>query len=256
MQDEAYQAEYDKAAAALEAAANGEPVAITAPGAVVTPEPEKVEAAPSDPETKPAEPEVDPIAEMRARLEKTEKALKDTQAWGTKNAQLLKEIERERQRQERETAKPAILDANPELADAIRYVASDPAPQQQANDRQQQWLEAVDKAHPGIFNLPDEDELVKAVLARRQAMADEWDDPLVAIREITAEKLAHTERQIGKRYMAEAAKTAQKSAMSVPGAGASVVATAPVDPQKEMADRYLNMSSADFEKERKRVLGH
>lgn len=256
MHDEAYQQEYDKAAAALDAAANGEkPEAITAQEPA-QPEPAKAEEV-KEPAQAPAEPEVDPLAEIRAKLEKTEKALKDTQAWGTKNAQRLKEIEQERERQQREASKPAILEQAPELEEAIRYVTHDPRQEQaQAEQkRQQEWLGIVEAAHPGIFSLPNDDELVKAVLARRETVGPEWEDPLVAIREITAEKLALTERQIGKKFMAEAAKAAQKSAMSVPGAGASTVNAAPVDPQKEMADRYSKMSSAEFDKERRRVLG-
>lgn len=258
MQDEAYQREYDKAAAALEAAANGQSVAITA----VEPEAKLPEPATApevkvvEPEIKTAEPAVDPIEEIRAKLEKTEKALRDTQAWGTKNAQRLKEIEQERERQQREASKPAILDANPELAEAIRYVAGDPLPQQQEHDRHQQWMATVNDALPGIFDASIDPELEAAILKRRETVGADWSNPIVAIREITAEKLAFTERQIGKKFMAEAAKSAQKSAMSVPGAGASAVTVAPVDPQKEMANRYLNMSSAEFEKERRRVLGH
>jgi hypothetical protein len=257
MQDEAYQQEYDKAAAALEAAANGaKPEAITAPEPE-QPEPAKAEEA-KEPEQAPAEPEVDPLAEIRAKLEKTEKALKDTQAWGTKNAQRLKEIEQERERQQREASRPEILEQNPGLEEAIRHVTHNPHQEQEQAiaKRNQEWMAIVDAAHPGIFSKDIDPELEKTLVDKAQSLGEQWFDPLIAIREITAEKLAHTERIIGKKYMAEAAKSAQKSAMSVPGAGASAVNTAPVDSQKEIADRYLTMSSADFAKERKRVLGH
>jgi hypothetical protein len=51
---------------------------------------------------------------------------KDNQAWATKLAQEAAQLKREREQREREAKKPAILDANPELAEAIRYVAQDP----------------------------------------------------------------------------------------------------------------------------------
>jgi hypothetical protein len=82
-----------------------------------------------------------------------------------------------------------------------------------------------------------------------------WQDPLVAIREITEEKLAHGERQLGKRFAAEAAKLKEKSAMSVPGAGAGSGAKAPVDAQLAEVDRIRNMSDAEFQKEVRRGQG-
>lgn len=257
--DEQYQEEYNKAAAALEAAANGQSVATTAEPEVKTEpvaEPAKEEVKAEEPAKQPEEKPVDPVEELRQRLEKTEKALKDTQAWGTKNAQRLKEIEQERLRQEREANKPAILDANPELADAIRYVATDPTPQIQAANKQQEWMAIIDRAHPGIFSADIDPDLEKAILARREAGGADWSDPLVAIAEITAEKLAHAERQISKRFAAEAAKLQQKSAMSVPVAGSSPVATQPVNKQLEEVNRIMKMSDAEFAAEVRRVKGY
>lgn len=256
-----YDKDYDKAAADLEAAAQAT-TARGADGKFVKAEEKPVESAtPAAPvEVKPAEPAkpaepVDPLVEIRTELEKAQKALKDTQAWGTKNAQELAEIKREREKQQRESTKPAILDANPELADAIRYVASDPAPQQQQADLHQQWMGIVDAAHPGIFGKEIDPELEKAVVARRDALGEAWSDPLVAIREITAEKLAHAERQVGKRFAAESAKMAQKSAMSVPGAGAGA-SHVPVDSDLEAVQRIQKMSDAEFQKEVRRVKGY
>ena len=255
MDEAEYQAEYDKAAAELEAAAQ----ATTARG----PDGKFIKAEPVEPEAKvepvvepaPAkvEPETDPLAELRAKVEKTEKALKDTQAWGTRNAQELAQLRKEAQERKRQAERPAILDANPELEQAIKYVV--PPPETPAVDAQTQWKEAIETAHPGIFDVSIDPELEKAVLERFKALGEQVQDPLVAIREITAEKLAHTERLIGKRFAAESAKSAQKSAMSVPGAGAGGAKTAPVDSDLEAANRILNMTSAQFEKERRRVLG-
>jgi hypothetical protein len=254
--DEEYQKEYDKAAAELEAAAQ----ATTARGAdgkftkaeptEVTPEPEK------KPEAEPAkEEEADPLAELRARVEKAEKIAKDNQAWATRLAQERAQERREREAAERERAKPAILDANPELADAIRYVAHDPAPQQQEATRQQDWQIAIEKVHPGIFDKTIDPELEQALTERFKAVGPDIQDPLVAIREITAEKLAYTERQIGKRFAAEAAKQAKVSAMTVPGAGAGGGARTAPDAALAEVERIKNMSDAEFAKEVKRVKG-
>lgn len=206
-------------------------------------------------ETQVEETKIDPIEELRIKLEKTEKALKDTQSWGTKNAQRLAEIERERERQQREATKPGILEANPDLEDAIRYVTSDPTEKHQVETKQQEWQQMVQAAHPGIFDVSIDPELESAILARRESLGDSWLDPLVAIREITAEKLAFTERQVGKRFAIESQKQAQKSAMSVPGAGSGAARTA-VDPDTEAAQRILKMSDAEFAAEVKRVKGY
>lgn len=266
MTDEEYQAEYQKAAADLEAAAQ----ATTARGpdgrfAKASPEPEPEKPAVAAPEAKtppetpetPKEPEKQPdeLAELKARLEKAEKIAKDNQAWATKLAQERAQEKREREQREREAKKPAILDANPELADAIRFVAAEPVEQQA--DPRAQFASIVEKAHPGIFSKDIDPELEKALLARVSALPeDERNDPLVFIREVTEEKLAHAERQVGKRFAAESAKLAQKSAMSVPGAGAGGGTKAPVDAQLVEVQRIHQMSDADFAKEVRRVKGY
>ena len=256
VKDEEYQKEYDKAAADLEAAAQ----ATTARGAdgkfAKAETPETVVEAEKKPETEPVKEEVeDPIAELRARLEKAEKIAKDNQAWATKLAQERAQERREREAREREALKPAILDANPELAEAIRYVAQDPTPQHKEAARQQEWQTAIEKVHPGIFDKSIDPELEKAISERFQAIGADVQDPLVAIREITAEKLAFTERQVGKRFAAEAAKQAKVSAMTVPGAGAGGGARTAPDAALAEVERIKNMSDADFAKEVKRVKG-
>lgn len=250
-EQEIYKKEYDEALAKLEGTAEEE---------ATTPEPEPEPESTPEPEKKPVIEEVkteepDPLAELRAKLEKTEKALNDTKAWGTKNAQRLAEIERRNIEQQREQAKPEILDANPELADAIRYVTQDPTPQHKIERQMQDWQAMVQTAHPGIFDLSIDPELESALVAKREALGEAWFDPLIAIREITAEKLAFTERQVSKRLAAEAAKQSQKSAMSVPGSGGSANRTAP-DTDQEAVQRIQKMSPADFEKERRKVLGY
>ena len=254
LDDAEYKKEYDKAAAELEAAAQAT-TARGADGKFVKAEPEKAEPEPTKPveEAKKPEPEPDPLAEIRAKLEKAEKALKDTQAWGTKNAQRLAQIEKDAEERKRLAERPAILDANPELEQAIKYVV--PQPEAPKTDPNEEWRAVIEKAHPGIFDTSIDPELEKAVMARFQAIGAEVQDPLVAIREITAEKIAHSERLIGKRFAAESEKAAQKSAMAVPGAGASGGARTPPDPDLEARNRILNMSPTEFEKERRKVLG-
>jgi hypothetical protein len=154
------------------------------------------------------------LAEIKARLEKAEKIAKDNQAWATRMAQEAAQLRREREQQQREAMRPAILDTNPELADAIRYVANDPTPRHQAEDEHSVWMETIDKAHPGIFSKDIDPELEKDLAARLDQLGDAKSNPLEAIRVITEGKLAHAERQIGKRFAAEAAKMSQKSASS------------------------------------------
>lgn len=263
VRDPEYQKEYDKAAAELEAAANAT-TARDAAGKFTKAEPEKVEPEQKPEEAKPdpaKEPEKtdkpDELAELRARVEKAEKIAKDNQAWATKLAQERAQEKREREQREREANKPAILDANPGLDEAIRYVAQEPvAKPETSEEKQAKWAAAVETAHPGIFTAELDPELEKAIVERLSALDPASRlDPLVAIREITAEKLAHGERQIGKRFAAESAKLKEKSAMSVPGAGAGSGAKAPVDAQLAEVDRIRNMSDADFAREVRRVKG-
>jgi len=256
VKDEEYQKEYDKAAADLEAAAQ----ATTARGAdgkfAKAETPETAVAPEKKPEPKePVQEEADPIKLLEERVAKAEKIAKDNQAWATRLAQERAEEKRARAAAEREALKPAILDANPELAEAIRYVAHDPAPQDKEAARQQDWQTAIEKAHPGIFDKSIDPELEKAIAERFQAIGADVQDPLVAIREITAEKLAFTERQVGKRFAAEAAKQAKVSAMTVPGAGAGGGARTPPDASLAEVERINKMSDAEFAKEVRRVKG-
>lgn len=245
-----YQKEYDAAIEAIDA------------GAAPAIPPEKVEAAPVQAPAEPEAPKVEAVAEpvdematMRERLERAEKQAADNKAWATKEAQRRAELERQYQQQQREASRPAILDANPELAEAIKFVASDPAPQQAVEDANQRWTAAIEAVHPGIF-APDADpELIDALVKKRDADPAAWfSDPMVANRLIAEEKVLHAQRMTEKRYQAEAAKLRQKSAMSVPGTGGGGVRAAP-DPQADEVNRFKNMSDAEFDKEVKRVKG-
>lgn len=257
-EQKAYDEEYAREAQKLEEAANATTSRDDNGRFAKTAEPEKVKEEPAtktegvEEPAKPAEP--DPLAEIRTKLDATEKALKDTKAWGTKNAQELAALRRESEERKRAETRPAILDANPELEAAIKYVR--PEVEQERPDPRTQWLQIVDKAHPGIFDKSIDPELEQALLKRLEGNQEAREDPLVAIREITAEKLAHAERIVGKRFAAESAKTREKSAMSVPGAGGGGSQKTSVDSDLEAVNRIANMSSTEFEKERRKVMGY
>lgn len=264
--DPEQQREYDEARAALDAAAKGATTACDDKGQftkVEAKEPDPVKApetepAKTEPEAQPAADQVTPemLAEWKARAEKAEKIARDNQAAYTRAAQEAAALRRQQEQQQREATKPAILETTPELADAIRYVTSDPAPQQQAEERQKQFQSVIEAVHPDAFSNDLPAELQTAIATRWQSLGDEAKDPLAIVRVITEEKLAHSERQIGKRFAAEAAKLQQKSAMSVPGAGASTVTAQPVDVQAEAVRRFQTMTDAEFAAEVRRVKGY
>jgi hypothetical protein len=263
MTDEEYKQEYDKAAAELDAAASATTARDAGGRFAKAPAPEETPAPTPAPNPEPApvvqevkeEPkeQPDPLGEIKAELERTKKIARDNQAAFTRLAQENARIRREQEQREREANRPALLDANPGLADAIRHVVTEPVEQQP--DPRAAWTAAVDEAHPGIFQLPNEDDLVQAVAARAQKDPDLWASPLGASRIITEEKLAAAERQLGKRFAAETARQTEKSAMSVPGAGAGSVAKAPVDAQLAEVTRIRNMSDKDFAAEVRRAKG-
>lgn len=263
---EEYQRQYDEAAAQLDAAAqpattarddNGQFAKVDTPAAVA----EVVEPAKADPvvETpaanEPAKPAVT-MEELAARLEKAEKMAKDNQAYATRMAQEAATLRRAQEAAQREASKPTILDDNPELADAIRYVANDPAPKQQAEQAQQQFQSVIEKAHPDAFATDMPKELQDAIASAWQGLGDDAQDPLNVVRVITQEKLAFNERLIGQRFAAEAARQSQKDAMKVPLPGASSGARAPEDAAAAEVKRIAQMSDADFAKEVRRVKGY
>lgn len=259
LSQEEYQKQYDAALAEIDAGT-----------AQATP-PQKDEAAPADDQRQPqaekqepaeteapkeeAPPVVDEAAAAREEIERLKKQVADNKAWATKEAQARAQYQRQLEEQQRAATRPAILDEQPELIEAIRHVVTDPAPQRQAEQAHQTWIQTIETVHPGIF-APDADpELIDVLVAKREASGEAWNDPLVAIRDITAEKLAFAERKAAKLAAAEYATKAAKSAMSVPAAGGGV-ARAPANPDADAVNRIKNMSDKDFEAERRKVLGY
>lgn len=263
-----YQRQYDEAAAQLDAAANpattarddgGKFTAASAPA--TTPPAEAPAAAPAVATPPVAAPPgelaaADPLAELTARLERAEKSVRDTQAWGTRMAQEAAVLRRQQDAEQREASRPAILDANPELADAIRFVATDPAPQQQAEARTAAFQTVIEKAHPDAFAVDMPEELQTSIAKAWQDLGDAAQDPLEVVRVITQEKIAFTERQTGKRFTAELARQQEKSAMSVPGPGKSSAVASPQDAQLAEAQRISNMTDREFEAEVRKVRGY
>jgi hypothetical protein len=250
-----YQKAYDAEMERLNAADAAKTATTTAPGTAVVETPKETEP-PKEGEVVEPTKEEESVEQLRERLAKAEKAIKDTQAWGTKNAQELAQLRREREQQQRLASRPQILDQAPELEQAIRHVVGDTAPQNQANDQRAAWAAQVEKVHPGIFSLPDDDPLVTNLSKKMQEMGDACNDPLEVIRVVTEEKLALKERQVGQRFAQAAAQQAKKSAMAVPGASSSgTTQRAPEDDVKKEVDRMWNMSDAEFAKMAQKVKG-
>jgi hypothetical protein len=235
-----YQKEYEAAMAKLDAGEKLDEVKVETPPVEVTPE---IKEPPKE-ET----PAVSEIEELREKVAKAEKMAKDNQAWATRVSQEASELRRQREQEKREATKPTILDANPELADAIRYVNEEPKRDEAADFA---WV--VESAHPGIFAKELDPELEAAIITRIEANPSAKANPLEFIRIVTEEKLSATERQVGKRFAAESSKLAQKSAMSVPSASSGVKTS--IDAELESVNRIKNMSDAEFAKEVKRAKG-
>jgi hypothetical protein len=257
MDDKEYQAEYEKAMAELEASENGTAAAVTPEAtteASQTPDP-ATEAQPAPAEPVKA-PEGETIEQLRERLAQQEKALKDTQRWAHENAAALKRLQQEREAAEHAAKKPQLLNDIEGLEEAVKYVAEAPKPQEV--NPEQAWLEAISKAHPDVNDLLAEDAFFKSVEARRQSSGADWNDPLVAIREITAAKLERAEavkaQAIEQARKDFEAKQNQKAAMQVPG-GHTGAAPRESDPQADMVKKYQTMSDEEFAKEVAKVTG-
>lgn len=257
MDDKEYQEEYTKAMAALEAEESGAAADVKADATTAAPEvTSEPTETPQPTETK-AEPEGETIEQLRERLAAQEKALKDTQRWAHENAAALKRLQQEREAAEREAKKPQILNDIEGLEEAVKYVAEAPKPQDAVNP-EQAWLEAISKAHPDVNDLLADQAFYQSVEARRQSAGADWNDPLVAIREITAAKLERAEavkaQAIEQARKDFEAKQTQKAAMQVPG-GHAGAAPAETDQQADMVKRYQTMSDEEFAKEVAKVTG-
>lgn len=247
--DVAYKAEMDRLEA--EAASKNAP---TSEEKTETPAPEvkteeKTTPAAEDPETR--------FARLESELNSTKKALNDTKKWAQESNARAKRLEQERERERREANKPAVLTDNPGLEEAIQHVVGTKPAQQQAD--MDDWATKVGMALPDLDALLEQSpELRAKATAKRDELGDEWNNPMVAIRELGKLQLEHVRAGVSAQAQAQARADFEKqrqkqTAMNVPGGG-----SAP-RPQANPADdpnRYATMSSADFAKERAKVLGY
>jgi hypothetical protein len=201
--------------------------------------------------------------EIKARLEKAErdlqaaqKAIKDTQRWGHKNAEEVKRLKKDAEDRKRHETAPEILKANPGLEDAIKHVAgardddAKPAPQEQ-------WLSSVARAIPDVETLLGDQAFFAKAKAKQAEYGPEWDDPFVAIRELSELKAAHLSEKRVTAAVEHArkdfeTKAKKRSAMEMPGGSGGKDS----QDQTNEADKYRTMSKEDFEKVRSRVMGY
>lgn len=194
----------------------------------------------------------DEIQELKEKLAKQEKALKDTQRWAHKNSTELATLRREREDQVRAASRPAILDDNPGLEDAIKHVAT-PASQQEP-DANAQLIGTLEKALPDLDGLLDEEDFKKVFFELRKDSIDDWlEDPLSAIRDINALQTQYrSDKAVANARKDFEAKKQKLSSMSVPGGSGGKGISPEVDEVKQV----WSMSKADFDKQRAKVMGY
>lgn len=255
----AYQAEMDRLDAEAAAARGAAPTTSTPePTATAEPTPAPVATSTDDMPTDPpkAPTEAERLATLERELESTKKALNDTKKWAGQSAAEVKRLKKEQEERDRKANRPQVLDDNPGLEEAVRYVTGAPAAGQPAHDPEA-WADTVGAALPGLDALLEQSpELRTKAEAKARELGEAWTDPLVAIRELNALQIDHI--RAGQAAAAvEAARRdfeqrkKHQTAMTVPGGGASRLAP-PVDASK----RYETMSREEFAKERARVLGY
>lgn len=197
----------------------------------------------------------DAVDETAQRLEKLEKALKDTQTWGHRNAAEVKRLKEEAENRKRVETRPAILDANPGLEDAISHVAGKP----KENNQEQVWLDSVGTAIPDLETLLSDASFEQKIKARRGEVGSDWSNPLIAIREIADLKVSHLRDRAVSVASEQARKDFEQKAkkrvgMEVPGGSGGRDTGKGADDSE--VKRFQNMTKADLEKERARVLGY
>lgn len=242
-----YKEAYDKEMQRLEAEATKEPEKKPEAKVAEIP-PEKAEklaeAAKPDPE------------ELRKEVEALKKRVADTQSWGHKNATELARLKREAEERKHAAERPAILEANPGLEDAIKHVAG--TRNESEDDSKAQWLSTVSTAVPDVEQLLGDQAFHAKASARKAELGTEWDNPLIAIRELSSLKTEHLSQKNVQAAVESARKdfeqkAKKRTAMDVPGGSGGKGDTASND---DAVKRYATMSKADFDKERSRVMGY
>jgi hypothetical protein len=188
-------------------------------------------------------------------LQAAQKAIKDTQRWGHKNAEEVKRLKKEAEdRKRRETlADDPVLKANPGLEDAIEHVAGKREDDDAKPAPQEQWLSSVAKAIPDVETLLADQAFFAKAKAKQAEYGPEWDDPFVAIRELSELKVqltfprnASRRRRAGAQGLRDEGQEAQRD-----GDAWRLRAGRTVRPDQR-SGAYRTMSKEDFDKVRSR----
>jgi hypothetical protein len=192
--------------------------------------------------------------EQKAR-ERLEKSLKDTQRWAHQNAGMVKKLQKEAEERKRQETAPGDPEGEPRSR--RRDQACCRHDDNAKPEPKDEWLASVSKAIPDIeTHLGDQAFFAKA-RARQQELGPDWDDPFVAIRELTELKVAHLSEKRTQAAVEAArkdfeSKSKKRNAMEVPGGSGGKDAPKTDDGAK----RYQTMSKEEFDKERARVMGY
>lgn len=229
-------------------------------------EPEGAESAAEDDKKEP-QPGDQRLATLEQKLEKTEKALKDTQRWGHEQSgersrlqKEIKDLKRRIDAQEHKDKRPDILEREPELEDAIRHVAGGPGKPTGEDDgpypAQDEWKRQIATVHPDIDDL-FQNEVVRDYLKGAAAhYGDDWRDPLVVIREVNVvkDKLAEARAVHARRMAVEdhQRKAKQNEALRVPGTAGSGGNPASKT-EEEQAKSWATMPDEDFDKAKEKL---
>ncbi len=196
-----------------------------------------------------AKPSVDDeLKQLKEALAKQEKIARDNHAAFTKRSQELARLQRKLEKEEREKLRPELLDAVPGLEEAIRYTTPTP--------KEEPWVDTVSRALPDIDSMLADPVFAQKVAAVKESIGEDWQDPLIAIRELSNARADYKQEQIITQVREQARKdyesrTKKLSGMSVPSGSGKVQAKTEDDGSK-----YKTMTSEEFAKERAKVLGY
>lgn len=189
---------------------------------------------------------------VKADIDRLEKALNDTKRWAHQNAAEVARLKREADDRKRTETRPAILDANPGLEEAIKHIAP-PIPEKSKDEI---WLESVQRAVPDVEGLLNDQAFHAKAKAKQAELGEAWMDPLIAIRELSDLRAGHMRDQAIQGAVEQARKdfeekSTKRSAMTVPGGSGAK----PVQVKDDEAERIRNMSDKDFRAMRAKTLG-
>lgn len=221
----------------------------------------KLEATDSKKEevtTSEAKEEVDPIAELQKRVEKAEKATEDTKKWGHQQAQIVARLKREadeRKKAEQDEKLKPFFDANPDLKQAIEVTAG-----VQRQTPEEILVENVSRAVPDIHVLLNDPEFAAKAAKRKDELGEAWTDQFTVIRELNELRTEHKTLKMVEEIKSQVRKdfeerSSKLGAMEVPG-NTGRRNTVETKSQEDEVKRYQNMTRADLDKERKKVLGY